>query len=116
MGRTPFHYAGGKHDGGHMYELLKEAGGDETIKDIVSLQCVNTIKSMLIQLAIFYILSIVSCDDTLQICLSFPVQVNFLINLANFRMKINYLCFLRIQSETDDLYVISEWLHTKRLL
>ncbi|CAG2230551.1 unnamed protein product [Mytilus edulis] len=34
MGRTPFHYAGGKHDGGHMYELLKEAGGDETIKDI----------------------------------------------------------------------------------
>ncbi|CAC5401923.1 unnamed protein product [Mytilus coruscus] len=34
MGRTPFHYAGGKHDGGHMYELLKEAGGDESIKDI----------------------------------------------------------------------------------
>ena len=36
MGRTPLHYAGGHHDAGYMYELLKTAGADETIKDIVS--------------------------------------------------------------------------------
>lgn len=86
MGRTPFHYAGGKHDGGHMYELLKEAGGDETIKDIVSLQCVNIIKSMLIQLAIFYILSIVSCDNTLHQNLSFfPSASKFLNHFSKFQ-------------------------------
>lgn len=86
MGRTPFHYAGGKHDGGHMYELLKEAGGDETIKDIVSLQCVNTIKSMLIQLAISYILSIVSCEDTLhQNLFFFPSASKFLNQFSKFQ-------------------------------
>lgn len=35
MGRTSLHYAAGKHDGGHLYELLITAGADETVKDIV---------------------------------------------------------------------------------
>lgn len=34
MGRTALHYAGGRHDGGHIYEILKNAGADENIKDI----------------------------------------------------------------------------------
>ena len=38
MGRTPLHYAGGKHDGGFLYELIKNAGADEKIKDIVSIR------------------------------------------------------------------------------
>lgn len=36
MGRTALHYAAAMADEGKLYNILKEAGADETVTDLVS--------------------------------------------------------------------------------
>lgn len=36
MGRTALHHAAGRRDGGHLYQLLTDAGAEDDIQDLVS--------------------------------------------------------------------------------